>query len=517
MVIRADFPRGPCAISSPLQHPPSVTSPRTFTPHDYAVREPEGCGVVGVYNHPEAAKLAYMALYALQHRGQESAGIAAFDGQRINVVKGQGLVSDNFSPAALDHLPGRVAIGHVRYSTTGGSMGCNAQPLQGNYRGGHIAIAHNGNLTNADELARALEANGAIFQSTTDSELLLHLIAQNRANDFTEVLQTSLKRMRGAFSVTMLNGPDMYAIKDSHGFRPLCLGTLGENSWVVASESCALDILGATFLREIQPGEVIAFRNGEIERMQLLERVEPHFCVFELIYYSRPDSTAAGSSIYTFRKRLGEELAREHPANADVVIAVPDSSNAAAAGFAREAKLPLEIGLVRSHYVGRTFIQPEQSQRDFSAKMKYNPVREVLKDRRVVVVDDSIVRGTTARKIVRMLRDSGAKEIHFRVSAPPWKHPCYYGIDTPDEEQLLANRLDHEGIRAYLDVDSLGFISLEGLMRAMPKTLGYCTTCFTGRYADGRPHRRSKHMSMRNGCGPEGPESSPSATKLSNS
>ncbi len=451
--------------------------------------------MVGIYNHPEASKLAYLALYALQHRGQESAGIAAYDGRRIHVHKSNGLVSDVFSPEALEKLPGRHAIGHVRYSTTGSGATYNAQPFQGNYRGGHLSVAHNGNLTNADELARALEANGAIFQSTSDSELLIHLIAQNRATNFLDALQAGLRRMRGAFSMTMLHGDELYAIKDPRGFRPLCLGKLGEDSWVVASESCALDILGATYLREIQPGEVMAFRGGKAEKLQLLEPVQQHFCVFELIYYSRPDSTAAHSSIYTFRKRLGEELARERPAeDADLVIAVPDSSNVAAAGYAKAAGLPLEIGLIRSHYIGRTFIQPTQTMRDFGAKMKYNPVREVLRDRKIVVVDDSIVRGTTAKKIVRMLRESGVRQVHFRVSAPPWLHPCYYGIDTPDEEQLFANRFSHEEMVEYLDVDSLEFVSIDALMRAMPKTLEYCTTCFTGRYAEGRPHRRTKYM-----------------------
>lgn len=470
------------------------TEQRVFTAEDYALREPEGCGVVGVYNHPEAAKLTYLALYGLQHRGQESAGIAAYDGRRINLVKGNGLVADVFSEERLATLPGRNAIGHVRYSTTGSGQTFNAQPLNGNYRGGHVAVAHNGNLTNADELARAVEANGAIFQSTTDSELLIHLIAQNRSGDFMDALETALKRLRGAYSMTMLRDDELYAIKDPRGWRPLCMGTLGKDSWVVASESCALDILGATYLREVQPGEVMAFRNGQPEKLQMLEPLPKHFCVFELVYYSRPDSVAEGSSIYKFRKALGEELAREHPAEADIVISVPDSSNVAAAGYAAASGLPLEIGLIRSHYVGRTFIQPNQSMRDFGAKMKYNAVREVLRDKRIVVVDDSIVRGTTAKKIVRMLRESGTREIHFRVSAPPWKHSCFYGIDTPDEAKLIANNYDLDGMRGFLNVDSLEFISMDGLMRAMPKTTNYCTTCFTGRYVDGRPRRRSKHL-----------------------
>jgi amidophosphoribosyltransferase len=465
-----------------------------LTAADYAARLPEGCGVVGVYNHPDAARLCHLALYAMQHRGQESAGIAAYDGHRVNLHKGLGLVSEVFNDKVLATLTGNVAIGHVRYSTTGASAPYNAQPLRANYRGGHVAVAHNGNLTNADELARVLEANGAIFQSTTDSELLIHLLAQNRGSDFLESLQAGLKRLHGAFSMTMLRDDELYAIKDPHGFRPLCIGTLGEGSWIVASESCALDICGATYLRELTPGEVISFRKGEIDRHALLESPRQAFCIFELIYYSRPDSIAAGGTIYKFRKRLGEELAAEHPVKADVVIAVPDSSNAAALGYSQASGIPLEIGLVRSHYVGRTFIAPTQSQRDFGARMKYNPVREVLQGKRVVVVDDSIVRGTTSKKIIRMLRDCGAKELHFRVSAPPWKHPCFYGIDTPDEDQLLANRMTLDEMRDWMGVDSLGFVSIDGLLRAMPKTLGYCTTCFTGNYVDGRPRRSTKHM-----------------------
>jgi amidophosphoribosyltransferase len=467
---------------------------RVFTAEDYARREPEGCGVVGVYNHPDAARLCHLALYAMQHRGQESAGIATFDGKAINLHKGQGLVSEVFTESALGRLGGSVAIGHVRYSTTGESMPQNAQPLRANYRGGHMAVAHNGNLTNADELSKALEANGAIFQSTTDSELLIHLVAQNRTTDFLEALQSGLRRLRGAFSMTVLRDSELYAVKDPFGFRPLCLGSLGKDSWIVASESCALDIVGAQFLRELQPGEVLAFRNGEIEKMQLLEPKPQAFCVFELIYYSRPDSLMAGSAIYKWRRRLGEELAREAPCEADVVVAVPDSSNPAAIGYAEASGIALEIGLVRSHYVGRTFIQPTQHKRDFGAKLKYNPVREVLNNKNIVLIDDSIVRGTTARKIVALLRESGARRIHFRITAPPWRHPCFYGIDTPDEDQLIANTMSEEQMREYFGVDSLAFISVEGLMRAMPKTLGYCTTCFTGRYVDGRPMRSSKIM-----------------------
>jgi len=454
---------------------------------DFSARPKEGCGIVAVYNHPEAARLAALGLFALQHRGQESAGVASHDGERLYMHKGPGLVSEVFGANQWQGLKGKVAIGHVRYSTAGGTAPYNAQPLRANYRGGDIAVAHNGNLTNAEELARFLEANGAIFQSTTDSELVVHLIAQNREPDFRSALVKSLSKLHGAFSLCVLHNDEIYAVKDSFGFRPLCLGKL-DDAWVVASESCALDIMGAQLLREMKPGEGIRLRNGQPEKFQALPFAAPAAsCVFELIYYSRPDSIAANKSIYQYRLRLGEELAREHPAKADVVVAVPDSSNPAALGYSRAANVPLEIGLVRSHYIGRTFITPGQDTRMERVKMKFNPVREALAGKRVVLVDDSVVRGTTARKIVDLVRDAGAKEIHFRITAPPWRHPCVYGIDTPDEDLLLANQMDIEQMREYFGVDSLGFLSIEGLMRAVPPTMSYCTTCFTGLYPDGRP------------------------------
>lgn len=433
-----------------------------------------------------------MGLYALQHRGQESAGIAAFSGEHLTVVKNQGLVSEALPPEVLDELPGTSAIGHVRYSTTGASRACNAQPLRANYQGGKLAVAHNGNLTNSDEVARAVEANGAIFQSTTDSELLLHLIAQNRSTDFREALLTSLRRLRGAFSMVVLRDGDLYACKDPNGFRPLCVGKLEGGGWIVASESCALDIVGAQYLRELDAGEVMCFKDGLPDREVVLDdptvgAPKQTFCVFELIYYSRPDSLTEGKSIYHNRQKLGDQLAREAPTNADVVVPIPDSSNPAAMGYARAAGLPMELGLIRSHYVGRTFIQPTQGMRDFGAKVKYNPVTDILAGRRVVLVDDSIVRGTTARKIVRMVRDAGATEVHLRITAPPWRHPCFYGIDTPDEAGLIANQLSVDEMRGHFGVDSIGFLSLDGLMKTVPKTQSYCTTCFTGKYPSGRP------------------------------
>jgi len=463
---------------------------------DFARRPNEGCGVIAIYGHPDAAELARLGLFALQHRGQESAGIATYNSEEehLHLHKEGGLVSEVFTPKKMKRLLGNVAIGHVRYSTAGGTLACNAQPLRANYRGGHIAVAHNGNLTNAEELARALEANGAIFQSTTDSELLIHLVAQSRAATFREALVSATKRLHGAFSMVVMKDDELFAFKDSFGFRPLCVGRLGE-AWVVASESCALDSIGATFLRELQPGECLHFRKDDVDKFQLLEtQPVPAACVFEMIYYSRPDSIAANKSVYQYRVKLGEELAIEHPADADVVVAVPDSSNPAAIGYARQSGIPLEIGLVRSHYVGRTFISPGQAVRDSKVKMKFNPVREVIANKRVVLVDDSIVRGTTARKIVAMIRDAGAREVHFRLSAPPWKHPCYYGIDTPSEELLIANRMSIPEMAEYFGVDSLGYISLDGLMRSVPPTMKYCTTCFTGRYPDGRPRLTDRRV-----------------------
>jgi len=475
--------------------PNGTLPPPTFTAHDYAIREPEGCGVFGVFNHPQAAGLTALGLHALQHRGQESAGLATSDGAAMRLLKGQGLVAEIMRPEKLAEMQGHIAIGHVRYSTTGASHGANAQPLMANTRGGHVAVSHNGNLTNAAELAEALEANGAIFQSTTDSELMLHLIAQNRDPDFLDALCHAVRRLHGAYSVALLREKEMWAFRDPHGFRPLCLGSLGDNGWVVASESCALDIVGANYLRELKPGEVVVFREGgQVETFFPHETTSETFCVFEIVYYSRPDSRIGNSSIYQFRLRIGAELAREHPAAADFVIAIPDSSTAAAIGYARELGLTMEMGLVRSHYVGRTFIAPDQAKRDMGARMKYNPVREVLKGKRVAVIDDSIVRGTTARKLMRMIREAGAKEIHLRISSPPWKYPCYYGIDTPADDKLLASQRTVEEMQEQLEVESLGFLSREGLMRSVPPTINYCSACFTGRYPDLRPNRPTKNV-----------------------
>lgn len=447
----------------------------------------EECGVVAIYNHSEAAKLAYLGLYALQHRGQESAGIVSSDGKELHTYKGYGLVNDIFSPSALESLPGKNAIGHVRYATTGSSVAANSQPIVANYHQGMVAIGHNGNLTNADELRKELEQKGSIFQSTTDTEVIIHLIAQNKSDNFEDALFESLKRLKGAFSIVAAREEMLIAVRDPRGFRPLCIGKLGDG-YAVASESCAFDIIGAQYLRELAPGEAIIFENGVARSVKPFAPEPQSFCVFEYIYFSRPDSIAQyGRTINELRQKLGMQLALEHPVEADVVIAVPDSSVPAAIGYARQSGIPYDIGLIRSHYVGRTFIQPNQSVRDFTARLKYNPVRSVLQGKRVVVVDDSIVRGTTSRKIVTMLRDAGAKEIHFRVTAPPWKNPCFFGIDTPEPEKLLAAvKPEIQEMNDFIGSDTLGFVSAEGLFNVMPKTISYCSACFTGKYPEGQ-------------------------------
>ncbi|MCE5229119.1 amidophosphoribosyltransferase [bacterium] len=454
----------------------------------------EECGIVGVYGHPEAAKMAYLGLYALQHRGQESAGIVASDGEKLRIYKNKGLVSEVFSPRErLDELKGSMAIGHVRYSTTGSNRIANAQPLLVNYRGGSLAIAHNGNLINAAELRSELEGRGAIFQGTADSEIIVHQIAQAASDDFLEGLTTSLYRMRGAWTLLFLREKQMDAVKDPRGIRPLCIGTL-DGATVVASESCALDIMGAQHLRELKPGEMIIVGDGGVRHEFPFPPVEERFCVFEYIYYSRPDSVMHGKSVYQIRLALGERLAQEQPAPADLVIPTPDSSNAAAIGYAKAAGLPFHLGLIRSHYIGRTFIEPDQGIRNFGAKLKYSPVASLLEGKSVVVVDDSIVRGTTSVKIVEMLRRAGARQVHLRISAPPWKHPCFYGIDTPTEQELIANQLTHDEMTKHFGCDTLGFLSLEGLMQVVPRTQTFCTACFNGDYPAGKPVHFTKNI-----------------------
>ncbi|NLD61445.1 amidophosphoribosyltransferase [Candidatus Sumerlaeota bacterium] len=448
----------------------------------------EECGVVAVIGHPEAAKLAYLGLYALQHRGQESAGIVSSDGENLICHKNDGLVADVFTPEAMATLKGSLAIGHVRYSTTGATRVTNAQPIWARYGGGQVAVAHNGNLTNSEALRYEQEQGGAIFQTTTDTEIIVHGLARRTGKDFHEALWETLKKLKGAFSLVILRPDEVIAVKDPRGFRPLCLGMLEGGGYVVSSESCALEIMDAAYMREFQPGEAMIFgKDGSVRSIRPFPPETESFCIFEYIYFSRPDSFARHArSVSMLRARLGAQLAKEHPVDADVVIAVPDSSVPAAIGYARESGIPYDIGLVRSHYIGRTFIEPEQSIRDFGARIKYNPVRAILQDKRVVVVDDSIVRGTTSRKIVNILRNAGAKEIHFRITAPPWKYPCYFGIDTPEESQLLGANKTIEEMREYVGSDSLGFISIKGLVQVMPKTINYCLACFNGVYPEGQ-------------------------------
>ncbi len=442
------------------------------------------CGIIGVSNHPDAARLAYLGLYALQHRGQEAAGIVTVDDAGVvHTHRGMGLVSDVFSEGVLDVFHGATAVGHTRYSTAGSSVLDNAQPVLVRFRGGTLALAHNGNLTNAAELRRELEDQGAIFSSTADSEILVHLIARSRAPDPEAQIRDALQRVEGAYSLILTVNRQLYAVVDPRGFRPLLLGKVG-HAPVVASESCALDIVGAHTVCELEPGTVLRIDGETIEYLDPLPPRPPARCVFELVYFSRPDSFIFGESVDQFRRGLGRQLAREHPApGADCVFSVPDSSNSAALGFSEESGIPLEHALIRNHYVGRTFIHPVQAGRDTKVRIKYNAVREVLSGRSVVVVDDSIVRGTTSRGLVEMIRRAGAREVHFRVASAPITHPCYYGIDTPDRAELIAATHSVEEIRAHLGVDSLGYLSLEGMLQAGSRDPArLCHACFSGDY-----------------------------------
>ena len=441
------------------------------------------CGIIGVSALPDAARVTYLGLYALQHRGQESAGIVTIDaGVKAHSHRGMGLVGDIFSEPELAKLEGDMAVGHTRYSTTGSSVIANAQPCLANYRGGPLALAHNGNLTNATSLKDELVAQGAIFQSSSDSEVIVHLIARARAEDPESQIREALARIEGAFSLVVTIGRTLYAIVDPRGFRPLVLGRLGDGV-IVASETCALDLVGATVIRELQPGEFVRIANGVVKSLPSLAPRPVSRCVFELVYFARPDSTIFGESVDRVRRELGRQLALEHPAPAgEVVFSVPDSSNAMALGFAEQSGLKLEHGLIRNHYVGRTFINPTQALRVAKVKIKFNPVREVIEGRSVVVVDDSLVRGTTSKGLVQMIRAAGAREVHFRFASPPITGPCHYGIDTPTEEELIASTHSTEEIREFLGVDSLGYLSLEGMLRAAGTRNQFCHACFSGRY-----------------------------------
>jgi amidophosphoribosyltransferase len=454
------------------------------------------CGIIGVAGVLEAARVTYLGLYSLQHRGQESAGVVAVDGAGVaRAHRGMGLVSDVFGEAVLAGLPGDVAIGHTRYSTAGSSVIANAQPILAGYHEGPLALAHNGNLTNAARLRADLVAKGSIFQTSSDSEVLIHLIARSEAREPEDQLLDALERVEGAYSLAVTVGRTLYAIVDPRGFRPLWLGKLGDG-YVVASETCAFDLIGATPVRELQPGEFIRIQGSppEIDRLAPLPAKPHRRCIFELVYFSRPDSTIFGRSVDRVRRALGRELAREHPAlGADCVFSVPDSSNAMALGFAEQSALKLEHALIRNHYVGRTFINPTQASRNAKVKIKFNPVREVLHGKKVVVVDDSLVRGTTSRELVQMIRQAGAKEVHFRVASAPITGPCYYGIDTPTKAELIASSHSLEQIRHHLGVDTLGYLSLDGMLRAMGgDATEFCHACFSGDYPTAIPDDTQK-------------------------
>jgi amidophosphoribosyltransferase len=447
----------------------------------------EECGVVAIYGHPEAAKLAYLGLYALQHRGQESAGICTTDGKEIYSHKSMGHVADIFTSAVLADLPGSLAIGHTRYSTAGDTVILNAQPFSVTCNKGRLAVAHNGNITNAAEVRRELERQGSIFQASSDTEVILHLVARSSERSLRDALRDALLHLEGAFSLVLLAQDRVIVARDPHGFRPLAVGEMeisgGRKCYAFASETCAFDLLGATYLNEVEPGEmVIAGPEGLIRERWSPERSRAH-CVFEHVYFSRPDSIVFGRPVEESRENLGRLLARECPADADIVVPVPDSGVAAAIGYSDESGLPFRHALIRNHYVGRTFIEPSQAIRDFGVKLKLNPVRYLLQGKRVVLVDDSIVRGTTSRKIVRMVRQAGAREIHLRISCPPTKSPCFYGVDTPTSAELIASNHSVEEIRRFVEADSLGYLSATSLRKAVgDDRLEYCYACYTGDY-----------------------------------
>jgi len=440
------------------------------------------CGVCGVFGHAEAAKLTYLGLYALQHRGQESAGIVSTDGADLHLHKGMGLVEEIFKPQVLLKLAGDAAIGHTRYSTAGDTSVSNAQPIVIDCNKGKLALGHNGNLTNAGEWRRKLEHRGSIFQTTSDTEVIVHLIARSAARHLSGAIADALNQVEGAYSLLLLTRDELFAIRDPRGFRPLSLGRLA-GAWLVASETCAFDLLGAEYVREIEPGEMLRISRSGLESIQFAPPKPHQYCIFEQVYFARPDSLVFGRPVNQSRERLGRLLAEEHPATADVVVPVPDSGVPAAIGYALESGIPFRMGLIRNHYIGRTFIEPEQAIRDFGVKMKLNPVRGLLEGKRVVLVDDSIVRGTTSRKILRMVREAGATQVHVRISCPPTVSPCYYGIDTPTREELIAAVKPVEEIRQFIGADSLGYLSLDSLRRALGDAEGkFCTSCYTGVY-----------------------------------
>jgi amidophosphoribosyltransferase len=454
------------------------------------------CGVFGIFGHPEAANMTYLGLYALQHRGQESGGIAVSDGTVIRLSRAMGYVADAFDTETLASLPGARAIGHVRYSTAGSSQLSNAQPFLIDCAHGQIAIGHNGNLINAQELRDELVSQGSIFQSTSDTEVVLHLYARSRARTIEEAVVEAVSQGRGAFSFVLLTRDRLIAVRDPHGFRPLALGRLGD-ALVVCSETCAMDLIGATYMRDIEPGEVLVISAEGMKSLKPFAPAKLAHCVFEHVYFARPDSYVFGTSVNEVRTNLGRILAREQLVDADVVVPVPDSGVCAAMGFAEESGIPLRMGLIRNHYVGRTFIEPQSAIRHFGVRVKLNPVRSILNGRRVILIDDSIVRGTTSRKIVKMVRAAGAKEVHVRISCPPTISPCFYGIDTPRRSELIAATHTLEEITTYLDADSVAYLSLEGLLSAVgPASDSYCSSCYTGRYPVEFPRDETSYLQL---------------------
>jgi amidophosphoribosyltransferase len=454
------------------------------------------CGVFGIFGHPEAANMAYLGLYALQHRGQESGGIAASDGQQIRVSKAMGYVADTFDTEALAALPGSMSIGHVRYSTAGASKLANAQPILIDCAHGQIAIGHNGNLVNARELRDELVGHGSIFQSSSDTEVVLHLYARSKAPTVEDAVVDSVSQVQGAFSFVLLTRDRLIAVRDPHGFRPLALGRLGDG-WVVCSETCAMDLIGATYVRDVAPGEVLVISSQGLRSIKPFPSAPLAHCVFEHVYFARPDSYVFGQSVNEVRTNLGRILAREQLVDADVVVPVPDSGVCAAMGYAEESGVPLRMGLIRNHYVGRTFIEPQAAIRHFGVRVKLNPVRSILEGKRVILIDDSIVRGTTSRKIVKMVRAAGAKEVHVRISCPPTISPCFYGVDTPRRSELIAATHTIDEITTFLDADSVAYLSLEGLLSAVGSQRGsYCSSCYTGRYPVEFPRDEAGYLQL---------------------
>ncbi|MBT8359401.1 MAG: amidophosphoribosyltransferase [Deltaproteobacteria bacterium] len=448
-----------------------------------SLRPKHECGVCGIFNHHDASKLTYFGLYALQHRGQESAGIVASDGKQVRIHKEMGLVPDVFSEQTLQNLSGNLAIGHVRYSTTGASNLVNAQPLLVTHKGKTLAVAHNGNLVNSIKLRQDLEMQGSIFQTTMDSEVILHLIARSAGESLEDRLQETFTAVKGAFSMLLITQDTLIAVRDPNGFRPLCLGKLSNGGYIVASETCALDLVEAKYIRDIEPGEILICRDGQLNSIYPWPEQRTSFCIFEHVYFARPDSDIFGINVYETRKHMGRILAREHFVDGDFVMPFPDSGNYAAIGYSHESGIPLEFGVIRNHYVGRTFIQPTQTMRDFNVRVKLNPVHSFIKGKRVIIIEDSIIRGTTGKSRIQSLRNAGVKEVHMLVSCPPTRHACYYGIDFPSTKELIASNNEVKIIADYLGLDSLYYLSIEGMVEATGMTINdFCLACYTADY-----------------------------------